>query len=449
MPYPNHSLQHNANVEGGLTFSRWWVTFTRAGDFSIITTHKGQLGGSRTIERPANWDGVWSRGDEHGAAAGRRMDDATRLHEPMHHATAAPAELAVIVPTFNERDNVDLLLERLGAALVGVEWEVVYVDDDSPDGTAAHLRVIAQANPRVRCVQRIGRRGLSSAVLEGMLATSAPYIAVIDADLQHDERLLPDMLAALKREPLDLVIGSRHVAGGSTGDWDESRVAMSRLATRLARLVVAADVRDPMSGFFMVTRPALERAVRRLSGQGFKLLLDLFASTPVPLRFKEIPFVFRCRLHGESKLGGVVVIEYLMLLLDKLVGGLIPLRFLIFAAVGGSGIAVHLAALLLALYVMPFAAAQTAATAAAMTSNFLINNFLTYHDRRLSGAALVRGLLSFYAVCIVGGVANVGVAAVAFEHAHTWWLSGALGALVGAVWNYAVSSVFTWRRASP
>jgi dolichol-phosphate mannosyltransferase len=250
-------------------------------------------------------------------------------------------ELAVLVPTFNERDNIEPLLARLRAALLGIEWEVVFVDDDSPDGTAAQIRLLAQADPRIRCLQRIGRRGLSTAVIEGMLASSAPYLAVIDADLQHDETLLPRMLDTLKAEGLDLVIGSRHVAGGGVGDWDRHRVTMSGIAARLARLITAAELTDPMSGFFMVSRPAFESALRRLSGQGFKILLDLFASTPVAFRFKEIPYVFGRRLHGESKLDSLVVWEYLMLLLDKLIGGYVPVRFVFFAAVGTSGIAVH------------------------------------------------------------------------------------------------------------
>jgi dolichol-phosphate mannosyltransferase len=351
-----------------------------------------------------------------------------------------------VVPTFNERDNVEPLLARLDAALCGIEWEVVYVDDDSPDGTTAKIRELAQSDPRIRCLQRIGRRGLSTAVIEGMLASSAPYLAVIDADLQHDERLLPRMLAAIKAEDLDVVVGSRHVAGGGIDGWDRRRVKISGLATRLARLIVAADLTDPMSGFFVVSRPAFERAVRQLSGQGFKILLDLFASTPVAYRFKEMPYIFAKRRHGESKLDSFVIWEYLMLLVDKLVGRYVPARFISFALIGGSGVAVHFLTLYLAMKLTVFPAAQALATFVAMTSNFALNNVLTYRDRRLVGRRFVTGLLSFYAVCSLGAVANVGIAAAAFTHHYTWWVSGLAGAAVGVVWNYAVSSVFTWHR---
>jgi dolichol-phosphate mannosyltransferase len=360
--------------------------------------------------------------------------------------SAMSAELTIVVPTFNERDNVELLIARLDAALCGIEWEVLYVDDDSPDGTAAKVRELAQTDPRIRCLQRIGRRGLSTAVIEGMLASSAPYLAVIDADLQHDEGLLPQMLAAIKAEDLDVVIGSRHVAGGGVGDWDRRRVTISGFAARLARLIIAAELTDPMSGFFMVSRPAFERAVRRLSGQGFKILLDLFASTPVAYRFKEIPYVFSQRQHGESKLDSLAIWEYLMLLLDKLFGRYVPVRFLSFAAIGGSGVVVHFLTLYFALKAVEFPVAQALATVVAMTSNFVLNNMLTYRDRRLVGRRFLTGLGSFYAVCSLGAVANVGIASAAFAHHYTWWLSGLGGAAVGVVWNYAVTSIFTWRR---
>lgn len=360
--------------------------------------------------------------------------------------SAMSAELTVVVPTFNERDNVELLIARLDAVLRGIEWEVLYVDDDSPDGTAAKVRELAQTDPRIRCLQRIGRRGLSTAVIEGMLASSAPYLAVIDADLQHDESLLPQMLAAIKAEDLDVVIGSRHVAGGGVGDWDRRRVTISGFAARLARLIIAAELTDPMSGFFMISRSAFERAVRRLSGQGFKILLDLFASTPVAYRFKEIPYVFSQRQHGESKLDSLAIWEYLMLLLDKLFGRYVPVRFVSFAAIGGSGVVVHFLTLYFALKTVDFPIAQALATVVAMTSNFVLNNMLTYRDRRLVGWRFVTGLGSFYAVCSLGAVANVGIASAAFAHHYTWWLSGLAGAAVGVVWNYAVSSIFTWRR---
>jgi dolichol-phosphate mannosyltransferase len=358
-----------------------------------------------------------------------------------------PSELSVVIPTLNERENVAALVDRLGAALTGVRWEAIFVDDDSPDGTADLVRELGQRHSNIRCLQRLGRRGLSSACIEGILASSAPFIAVMDADLQHDEALLPRMLATIKALRLDIVVGTRYTAGGSVGDWQHSRVVISSLASQLARLVVKAELTDPLSGFFLIDRRAFAETMRNLSGQGFKILLDIFASSPRPLAFAELPFRFRRRVTGESKLDTLVAWEYLTLLLDKLAGHLIPVRFLLFAMIGGFGIVTHLGTLWLAVSAVGagFAAAQGIATIIAMTGNFLLNNLLTYRDRRLRGIALITGLLSFYLVCGIGAVANVGIASRLFAADHSWWLAGLGGAAIGAVWNYAASSVLIWR----
>ena len=364
---------------------------------------------------------------------------------PAHGA----AELSVIVPTFNERDNVRELVARLKGCLVDVNWEVIFVDDDSPDGTAELVRELGQEDGRVRCVQRIGRRGLSSACVEGILASSAPYIAVIDGDLQHDERVLPVMLNALLREDLDIVVGSRYVEGGNIGDWNRSRATMSSIAIRFSRLVVRGDLKDPMSGFFMLRRTTFMRCVRRLSAIGFKILVDLFASSPDPLRFKELPYTFRIRHAGESKLDNQVIWNYGMLLIDKLAGNIVPVRFASFGIVGALGIAIHFLILIILLkyFGIPFVNSQTLATAAAVTSNFLFNNALTYRDVRLRGWGLMRGWISFALICSVGALANVGIASYLFHSIGAQWPLAALGGiLLGAVWNYAVSNVYTWSK---
>jgi dolichol-phosphate mannosyltransferase len=357
-------------------------------------------------------------------------------------------ELSVIVPTLNERENILPLTEHISSALSGIAWEVIFVDDDSRDGTAAHIREVARRDRRVRCLQRIGRRGLSTACIEGILASSAPFVAVLDADLQHDERLLPQMLAILKHDPVDIVIGSRYVAGGGTGQWDKNRVRLSGVATQLSRMICKADIADPMSGFFMLRRELFEAAVRRLSGQGFKILLDLLASTPKSVRLRELPFEFRPRRYGESKLDTLVAWEYMMLIADKLIGHIVPVRFALFALIGGIGLGVHLAVLGTAIRFagVGFTAAQTAAAIVAMTSNFFLNNLFTYRDQRLRGWHAFRGLVSFYAICSLGAVANVGIGTYVFTWDHVWWLAGVSGVVVGSVWNYAVSSVFTWTR---
>jgi dolichol-phosphate mannosyltransferase len=356
-------------------------------------------------------------------------------------------ELTVVVPTFNERDNIVPLLDRLGAVLAGNAWEAIFVDDDSPDGTAETVREAVRRDARVRCIQRIGRRGLAGACIEGILASSAPFVAVMDADLQHDEAILPRMLDTLRHEGCDLVVGSRYVAGGGVGDWSAHRQRASSLATRLAHLVTKTDIADPMSGFFMLRRTVFERVMRGLSTQGFKILLDILATVRAPLRIKEIPYQFRQRAAGESKLDTLVAWEFAMLLADKLFGHIVPVRFLLFAVIGGIGVFVHMAVLTagVKLFGLAFVTAQTIAALTAMTANFFLNNLFTYADRRLHGWRVLRGLLSFYAICSFGAAANIGVAAYLFEQQQVWWVAGIAGIIVGSVWNYAVSSVFTWQ----
>src|SRR6266576_3698835 len=357
-------------------------------------------------------------------------------------------QLSVIVPTFNERDNVTTLFRRLEAALAGVNWEVIFVDDNSPDGTWDVVRALARQNSRVRCIRRIGRRGLSGACIEGILASSAPYAAVIDADLQHDETQLPRMLALLQSGEADLVVGSRYIAGGSAESFNKQRAGISALATEVAKRVLRVKIADPMSGFFMVRSDRFEQLAPQLSTQGFKILLDIVATARGELRIKEIPYTFGARLHGESKLDSTVALDFLGLVLAKLTGDVVSLRFLLFAMVGSTGLFVHLAALFAALEIfgLPFPEAQACGALVAMTSNFILNNFLTYRDQRLKGFAILRGLLLFYLVCSVGLFANVGVAFSVYDQEPIWWLAGAAGALMGVVWNYAMSGLFVWRK---
>ena len=378
------------------------------------------------------------------------MNEAIRPGPETPRQAAGLLQLSVVVPTFNERDNIGALFRKLEATLQGIAWEVIFVDDNSPDGTWQVVRELARQDDRVRCIRRIGRRGLSGACIEGILASSAPCVAVIDADLQHDESILPAMLARLRgtatEAPADVVVGSRYVAGGGLEGWDAQRERMSRFATALANRMVATGLSDPMSGFFMMKRETFELAVRRLSGEGYKLLLDLLASMPTPPRVAEIPYTFRPRQAGESKLDSAVLWEFSLLLIDKKFGRWIPARFLLFSLVGISGVAVHFAVLTLLYQVahLGFTASQAAATLVAMTSNYALNNSFTYRDQRHRGLSWWRGLLTFYAICGFGVIANVGVAGFLFER-QGWALAAAAGALVGTGWNYAATRAVTWR----
>ena len=356
-------------------------------------------------------------------------------------------ELCVVIPTLNERPNIEPMISRLHEVLVGVEWEAIFVDDDSSDGTPDLVRSISETDNRIRCLQRIGRRGLSSACLEGMGATSAKVFAVIDADMQHDESKLKEMLDLIRGGETDLVVGSRYMEGGSTGEWSQGRVVISKVATVLASVLFkGTKLTDPMSGFFMVTRDALMGAVHHMSGKGFKILVDIVASSPSKLRTAEVPYTFRPRVAGETKLDTLVIWEYLLLLYDKMFGRILPARFLIFVTVGSFGAVLHLAVLggLFKGGIAPFDAAQSFAAGTAMVANFWLNNVFTYRDKRLKGVRFVQGLISFLAICAIGAFVNVQVAHYLFAEGIPWWAAGLLGASIGAVWNYAVSSTLVW-----
>jgi len=371
-----------------------------------------------------------------------------------HYAGGTAPELAVIVPSFNERENVPRLYALLTATLAGTPFEMIVVDDNSPDGTAEVARALSRTVPNLRVIQRVGRRGLSSAVTEGMGATSAPFLAVIDADLQHDETILPEMLRRAQAGD-DVVVGTRYTEGGeASAGLSATREKGSRFATQLATTLTGVTLSDPMSGFFLLRREIYEQVAPELSRDGFKILLDIVVSATHLFRRKgrglkvgEVPYSFRARQSGESKMSPLVVIQFLGLLVSKLTRGLLPTSFLLFALVGGSGVFVHLVALYIAdvLLHFPFAWAQLSATIVAMTSNFALNNVLTYADKRLKGLRFLIGLLTFYLVCSIGALANVSVATWIYQASPDLFLAGLAGALMSVVFNYSVTRVFTWR----
>ena len=371
----------------------------------------------------------------------------SRLIENRDHPIDAPV-LTVVVPTFNEAANVPLLVERVALTLVGLSWELVFVDDNSPDDTSAIAKKLGQRDARIRCIRRVGRRGLAGAFIEGALSSQAQFVAVMDADLQHDETLLPQMLELLMRQSADLVIGSRYVIGGHPGGLSAVRLSISMLATLWARRLAHASVNDPMSGFFMMRRELVDQIAPSLSSEGFKILFDILVTErDAGLKIVELPYGFRNRKSGNSKFDIRNAVDFGALLIAKLTGNTLPPRFLSFVLVGGSGVAVQFACLWQGLTAgLSFPSAQAVATLAAMTTNFLLNNLLTYRDQRVAGWRLIPALLTFYAVCSIGALSNVGVSSWLYTQRPVWWLAGIAGSVVGAVWNYAGSSTFVWKR---
>ena len=363
-------------------------------------------------------------------------------------AAVRPApELTIVVPTFNEKANIPLLVERLAQLLTSCDWEVIFVDDNSPDGTAAAARAIGANDSRVRCIRRIGRRGLAGACLEGMLASQARYVAVMDADLQHDEGLLVPMLEALRSGRADVAVASRYLYGGSAAGLSKQRSRVSRGSNTLVRLLLGIDLTDPMSGHFMIRRDALEAIAPSLSTQGFKILLDILATARGSLRTTELPSTFRERQHGESKLDSKIALDFAALVTAKLTNDAVSARFLLFCMVGLTGIGIHLSILSALLITnLSFGAAQAFATIGAIAWNFVLNNLFTYRDQRLTGWHFVTGLIRFQVICAIGAISNVGIATWIYDYDETWWIAGLGGALIGTVWNFVVSAALVWRQ---
>ena len=363
-------------------------------------------------------------------------------------AAVQPApELTIVVPTFNEKANIPLLVDRLVQLLTSCDWEVIFVDDNSPDGTAAATRAIGASDSRVRCIRRIGRRGLAGACLEGMLASQARYVAVMDADLQHDEGLLVPMLEALRAGRADVAVASRYLDGGSAAGLSKQRSRVSRGSNTLVRLLLGIDLTDPMSGHFMIRRDELEAIAPSLSTQGFKILLDILATARGSLRTIELPSTFRERQHGESKLDSKIALDFAALVTAKLTNDAVSARFLLFCMVGLTGIGIHLSILSALLITnLSFGAAQAFATIGAIAWNFVLNNLFTYRDQRLTGWHFVTGLIRFQVICAIGAISNVGIATWIYDYDETWWIAGLGGALIGTVWNFVVSAALVWRQ---
>ena len=367
-------------------------------------------------------------------------------------------QLAIILPTYNERGNLRSMIERLDQALRGIAWEAIVVDDNSPDGTSDEARAINLEDPRVRVIHRINRRGLASAAIEGMLSTAAPVVAVMDADHQHDPALLPQMLTAVNSGEYELAYASRFCDGASTEAWGRpDRVRASGVANKLARKLTGVELSDPMSGYFMLRTEILRADAHRLSGVGFKILLDILATVDTALRVKEFPMDFAARAEGESKLDRTVVFEFLVGLYDRWLGRIIPTRFALFGTIGALGVIIHMAVLAAFLNMFGgglqdgvftvFEAGQTIAAVVAMTFNFVLNNSLTYADKRLTGfVPLLRGWCKFALTCSVGLLTNVGVAAVLVRFGFHEYPAAITGIIVGSVWNFALSSKFVWGR---
>jgi dolichol-phosphate mannosyltransferase len=363
--------------------------------------------------------------------------------------------ISIVFPTYNESKNLPLLLPAVAKAMAGKDYEVIIVDDNSPDETWKVAREIGEQDPHVRVLRRVGRRGLSSAVIEGFLAARGQTLVVADADGQHDLSLVPRLAEAAEQNG-GMAIGSRYTEGGSVGQWDERRHALSRLATRMALRLCKVQATDPMSGFFALRRSVFEEALPRLNPKGFKILLDLLVHVPSTTPVAELPFTFGLRTHGESKLSRRVQIEFLEYLYDVTAGRFVPLTFVQYGIVGTMGVVVNLAVYYLAEAAFPPIAEPRvlgltlpflAGVEAAILFNFLLNNALTFSHVRLRGMRAVLGFVGFTVLCLLGAIANYAVASYLYRQGASQVLAISIGAFLGMLWNYTMGLQFIWKEA--
>ena len=357
--------------------------------------------------------------------------------------------LSIVIPTYNEKDNISKILEKLKEALKGITHEIIFVDDNSPDETSREIKFFMRRSSNIRLVHRIGRRGLSGAVIEGFFAANSELVAVMDCDLQHDETKLSDMLDLFsKSTSLDIVIASRFSEEGEISDIAFSKIRKlgSKITTFLVRKLLNINSSDPLSGFFMAKKGTFLRSTDKLQTQGFKILADFLATEGKNIEIKEIGYKFKNRIAGESKMSFLTALELIGLVFSQVFQGRVSIRFILFCMVGLSGIFVQLLITGACMFfINQFPTAQTLGIIAAMTSNYFLNNSITFKERKLKSFELMRGLFSFYLICSLGAFTNVAIASYIFDFSSNWLISSFIGAVFGAVWNFTLTSIFTWK----
>tara|TARA_B100000287_G_scaffold201576_2_gene190402 strand:+ start:190 stop:1350 length:1161 start_codon:yes stop_codon:yes gene_type:complete len=357
--------------------------------------------------------------------------------------------LSIVIPTFNEKDNISKIIEKLKKTLKSISYEIIFVDDNSPDGTSKEVKNFMKNTSKISLIHRIGRRGLAGAIIEGIFAANSDFVAVMDCDLQHDETKLLDMIDLFSKDTsLDIVIGSRFTETGEISDKAFSKIREfgSRVTTILIKKILNIQSTDPLSGFFMVKRKTFLKSAETLQTQGFKILADFIATAGKSIEIKEVGYRFKNRTAGQSKMSFLTALELIGLVLSQVLKGRVSIRFILFCMVGLSGIVVQLFITGLAmLFINQFPTSQTVGIIAAMTSNYFLNNIITFQERKLKSLDLIRGLFSFYLICSLGAFANIAIATYVFNFSSNWLVSSFIGACFGAVWNFTLSSIFTWK----
>ncbi len=388
-------------------------------------------------------------------------------HSPAPDASPAALPLvSVITPTFNEAENLPILVEQLHAALDGIDHEIVVADDDSPDRTWEVAEQLAADDPTITVMRRFHDPGLSAAVLDGMSVARGEMLAVIDADLQHDASILPDMVERIRSGDADVVVGSRSTVGGGYGEWAASRRLVSWIATLIARLLLRVPVSDPMSGYFVVSRRAYEQTAPQINPRGFKILLE-FVGRNHDLRVDEVGYEFANRVHGETKLNRSVIRSYLLGVAELRVGRQINPALLLYVLVGIVGLVVNSVAFWVAEWIGfpmidtglndeidPIATSFIFSVQLSILVLFVLNNEFTFWELRFRGWARLPALVVYEAMSLVGMGVHIAVFTFLQESGFLLsFLGGAtrvvhnlMGAVVALVINWYLNTTYLWRR---
>lgn len=360
-------------------------------------------------------------------------------------------ELSIVLPTYNEKDNIPILFERLQKTLKNIPYEIIVADDNSPDGTWKLVEEISETQENIHLLRRMSNKGLSPAVMDGLAIAKGSYAVIMDADLQHDEKIIPKMLEQLKAGN-ELVVGSRKVDGGGIENWAWHRRFISWGATFLAQIFLGRSVNDPMSGFFALNMNFFARVSEKVNPRGFKILLE-FLNLCDKNKVTEVGFIFQSRQFGESKLSGGVMFNYLIGLFDLKFGKLLPANFIKFALVGLSGVFVNQGVLFLG---EKFLWQHTSnlnynlmlAIEVSIIWNFIINNFWTFREQaKRTLGSFIKGLLYFNLICLAGALINYAVAMYLTNHTplNIYW-ANLVGIALATFWNFFLNTNITWRK---
>ncbi|WP_397599258.1 glycosyltransferase [Silvanigrella sp.] len=354
--------------------------------------------------------------------------------------------LSLIIPTYNESKNIPILIERIADTLSDISKEVIIVDDNSPDKTWEIARTLSNEYPWLRVIRRMSDRGLSSAVLAGFEISEGDILAVMDSDLQHDEKALLSFISAFEKGA-EIVVGSRKIAGGGIEDWSPFRKFVSWSATVLAKVALTKSVSDPMSGFFAIKRKIYETYKHEINPRGFKILLEFLARAK-NTRIDEVGYTFRGRVHGESKLSSKVIFDYIFALYELSIGKYLPTQFIKYGIIGFSGLIIATAIIFICQHFTNLSKSYSIALSIEISilTNFYLNNYWTFKNFKLKGLwKILRGLATFHAICLGGALINQAIALKMLTYGMDVYLSNAFGYFIAAIWNYIINVNITWK----